>query len=201
MRRYGLKYHVVGGFSFYERAEIKDLISYLKVTLNPDDSISLLRVINTPTRGIGKGTIDTLERLALETGLSLWGALEEALRRQLLPQRALAALKSFQQLIVDAQAILAGTFVEQLEESERVGAGDSPAQTLEAPTSPAAEDSLPEDAAAFDPTEFGNFSFDFGAASSKIEPGEEAGRLHDSRRDAGATEDAGDAAAAKPRPS
>ncbi len=75
MRRYGLKYKVVGGFSFYERAEIKDLISYLKVIQNPDDSISLLRVINTPTRGIGKGTIETLERLALETGLSLWGAI------------------------------------------------------------------------------------------------------------------------------
>ena len=56
MRRYGLKYHVVGGFSFYERAEIKDMISYLKVIHNPDDSISLLRVINTPVRGIGKTT-------------------------------------------------------------------------------------------------------------------------------------------------
>ena len=126
MRRYGLKYHVVGGFSFYERAEIKDMISYLKVIQNPDDSISLLRVINTPTRGIGKGTIETLERLALETGLSLWGALGEAIRRQLLPQRALASLKNFQQLIVDAQAMLSGTFVEQLEESGRVGAGASP---------------------------------------------------------------------------
>src|SRR6202042_3151839 len=61
MRRYGLKYKVVGGFSFYERSEIKDMVSYLKVIHNPDDTISLLRVINTPTRGIGKGTIDTLE--------------------------------------------------------------------------------------------------------------------------------------------
>ena len=67
MRRYQLKYHVVGGFSFYERAEIKDLISYLKVIHNPDDSISLLRTINTPTRGIGKTTIETVERVALET--------------------------------------------------------------------------------------------------------------------------------------
>src|SRR5206468_10060564 len=73
MRRYQLKYHVVGGFSFYERTEIKDMISYLKVIQNPDDTISLLRVINTPTRGIGKTTIETIERLALETGLSLWG--------------------------------------------------------------------------------------------------------------------------------
>src|SRR2546422_9746494 len=111
MRRYQLKYHVVGGFSFYERAEIKDMISYLKVIHNPDDSISLLRVINTPVRGIGKTTIETLERVALETGLSLWGAIGESIRRQLLPQRALLALKGFHDLIEDARAILAGTYV------------------------------------------------------------------------------------------
>src|SRR5208283_1047584 len=116
MRRYGLKYHVVGGFSFYERAEIKDMISYLKAIQNPDDSISLLRVVNTPARGIGKGTIETLERLALETGLSVWGAMGEAVRRQLLPPRALAALKNFQQLIQDARAMREETFVERLEE-------------------------------------------------------------------------------------
>ncbi len=165
MRRYGLKYKVVGGFSFYERAEIKDMISYLKVIQNPDDSISLLRVINTPTRGIGKGTIETIEHLALETGLSLWGAVGEAIRRQLLPQRALAALKSFQQLISDAQAMLSGTFVEQLE-SEHVGADDSPAQVPAAPQTlqAAADNSLPDDAAAFDPNEFENTAFDFGGA-------------------------------------
>jgi len=167
MRRYGLKYKVVGGFSFYERAEIKDMISYLKVIQNPDDSISLLRVINTPTRGIGKGTIDTLERLALETGLSLWGAVGEAIRRQLLPQRALAALKSFQQLILDAQAMLSGTFVEHLQESgeiDRVGAGDLPAQLPGTSQTPPAVEPDPDDAAAFDPTEFENTAFDFGGA-------------------------------------
>ncbi|MGC2793757.1 MAG: UvrD-helicase domain-containing protein, partial [Candidatus Sulfotelmatobacter sp.] len=162
MRRYGLKYKVVGGFSFYERAEIKDMISYLKVIQNPDDSISLLRVINTPTRGIGKGTIETLERLALETGLSMWGAAGEAIRRQLLPPRALAALKNFRQLIVDAQAMLAGTFVERLEESagtETVTRAPSSA-SVEAETEPPAG----EDAAAFDPNEFENTAFDFGGA-------------------------------------
>jgi len=117
MRRYGLKYHVVGGFSFYERAEIKDMLSYLKVIQNPDDSIALLRVINTPARGIGKGTIDTLERLALETGLSLWGAIGEATRRQLLPARAVSALKSFHQLIEDARAMQSGGYVERLLET------------------------------------------------------------------------------------
>jgi DNA helicase II / ATP-dependent DNA helicase PcrA len=163
MRRYGLKYHIVGGFSFYDRSEIKDLISYLKVILNPDDSISLLRVINTPTRGIGKGTIDTLENLALETGLSLWGAVGEAIRRQLLPQRALASLKTFQQLIEDGRAMLAGAFQEQLDQN--VARAPSPAQMPEASQYSAERDKVAdEDATAFDPTEFGNFSFDFGAA-------------------------------------
>jgi DNA helicase-2/ATP-dependent DNA helicase PcrA len=116
LRRYGLKYHVVGGFSFYERAEIKDMISYLKLLHNPDDSIALLRAINTPARGIGKTTVETLERLALETGLSLWSALGEAIRRQLLPARALAAVGGFRELIEDARAMLAGTFAEKIQE-------------------------------------------------------------------------------------
>jgi len=170
MRRYGLKYHVVGGFSFYERSEIKDLISYLKVIQNPDDTISLLRVINTPTRGIGKGTIDTLERLALETGLSLWGAIGEATRRQLLPQRALLSLKNFQQLIEDARAMLAGNFAEQLEEEDNVARAPSPAnagsvaEAIDHIEAESSSNGQPEDATAFDPNEFGNFSFDFGAA-------------------------------------
>jgi DNA helicase-2/ATP-dependent DNA helicase PcrA len=204
MRRYGLKYHVVGGFSFYERSEIKDMISYLKVIHNPDDSISLLRVINTPARGIGKGTIDTLERLALETGLSLWGAIGEAIRRQLLPQRALSSLQSFQQLIEDARAMLAGTFTEQLEqdvarapspaglpESSQSVSGQPPSMVQKVEALPAA--SADEDATAFDPAEFGNFSFDFGAADPEpsgpqIDPIVEAGHLHDSPRDPGATD-------------
>ena len=143
MRRYQLKYHVVGGFSFYERGEIKDMISYLKVIHNPDDSISLLRVINTPVRGIGKTTIETLERVALETGLSLWGAIGESIRRQLLPPRALLALKGFHELIEDARAILAGTYVERLEQTAREP------ESTEAPAAIAVDDQI-----AFDPTIF-----------------------------------------------
>ncbi len=178
MRRYGLKYHVVGGFSFYERAEIKDMISYLKVIQNPDDSISLLRVINTPVRGIGKGTIETLERLALEAGLSLWAAIGEAIRRQLLPARALSSLKSFQRLILDAQAMLAGHFVEELAASadSNVVPAHSPATSeIERQDDPLAmrDDTPPssdaDDATAFDPTEFGNFSFDFAEAESSAD--------------------------------
>jgi DNA helicase II / ATP-dependent DNA helicase PcrA len=165
LRRYGLKYHVVGGFSFYERAEIKDMISYLKVIQNPDDTISLLRVINTPARGIGKGTIDTLERLALETGLSLWGATREAIKRQLLPPRALASLKIFQQLIEDSRAMLYGNFVEQLQQTSAESADPSAEVALATPSAET-EAASAEDATAFDPEEFGNFSFDFGSSES-----------------------------------
>jgi len=189
MRRYQLKYHVVGGFSFYERAEIKDMISYLKVIHNPDDTISLLRVINTPVRGIGKTSIETLERVALETGLSLWGAMGEVIKRQLLPQRALAALKAFLSLIDDGRAILSGTYVERLEEMARAEAESNENAVTEAPDV--------DDDADFNPD---NFSFDFGSieeetsdgnASLEIadaQPGNEvAGRLNDSRQEAGAT--------------
>jgi ATP-dependent DNA helicase UvrD/PcrA len=184
MRRYGLKYHVVGGFSFYERAEIKDMISYLKVILNPDDSISLLRVINTPARGIGKGTIDTLEQLALVSGLSLWGAIGEALQRQLLPPRALASLKSFQQLIEDARAMQGGTFAEQLSESaqnvQELAAGAAVTNQQDATPERDGADRDGDNATAFDPTEFGNFSFDFGAAESESSEPAENNRSLDS---------------------
>jgi DNA helicase-2/ATP-dependent DNA helicase PcrA len=157
MRRYQLKYHVVGGFSFYERAEIKDMISYLKVIHNVDDSISLLRVINTPVRGIGKTTIEVLERVALETGVSLWGAIGAAIRRQLLPARALAALKSFKGLIEDGRAMLAGSYVERLEET----AGEEPQDEVETDVSLVAEDDTD-----FDPD---NLAFDFGSADGEGE--------------------------------
>ena len=68
LRRYAISYTMVGGFSFYDRSEIKDMLSYLKLVQNPNDSVALQRVINTPPRGIGKTTLETVERLALETG-------------------------------------------------------------------------------------------------------------------------------------
>jgi len=166
MRRYQLKYRVVGGFSFYERAEIKDLISYLKVIQNPDDSISLLRVINTPVRGIGKTTIETIERLALETGLSMWGAVGEAITRQLLPARAFAALKSFQALIEDGRAMLAGTFVERVEDAAGAASDESAAELRSAGTGQSPVTTQTDEGTDFDP---GNFSFDF-AASDAADP-------------------------------
>jgi DNA helicase-2/ATP-dependent DNA helicase PcrA len=114
LRRYGIKYTMVGGFSFYERAEIKDVLSYLKLVQNPHDSIALQRVINTPTRGIGKTTLETLERLAIATDTSTYTAISAALRERLLPSRALIALDTFRRMIEDARALLAPDFAEKL---------------------------------------------------------------------------------------
>ncbi len=126
LRRYGIKYTMVGGFSFYDRAEIKDLLSYLKLVANTNDSIALQRVINTPARGIGKTTLETLERIALETGTSTWEAIRRALREKLLPSRALIALDTFRQIIEDAHAMLAPDFAGKLAaDIENVGETDT----------------------------------------------------------------------------
>ncbi|MFN2501015.1 MAG: ATP-dependent helicase [Pyrinomonadaceae bacterium] len=72
LRRMRIEYNIVGGFSFYERAEVKDIIAYLKLAMNPFDDIALLRVINTPPRGIGKTSLDELINQAKSNGASLW---------------------------------------------------------------------------------------------------------------------------------
>jgi DNA helicase II / ATP-dependent DNA helicase PcrA len=159
MRRYQLKYHVVGGFSFYERAEIKDLISYLKLIHNPDDSVSLMRVINSPARGIGKTTMETVERIALETGISLWQAIGEAVERKLLPARALEALKSFRDLIEDARAMAAGAYAKRLEETAVEGKEGEARSELGAHPPPAG---LEEVSVVTGDTEFDPTAFDFG---------------------------------------
>src|SRR6202789_2030092 len=105
---------MVGGFSFYDRAEVKDILSYMKVGQNVDDSVALGRVVNSPPRGIGKTTMETLERMALSTGMSTWDAIGRAIEDKLLPQRALMALSGFRRLIEDARAMLGPGFAEKL---------------------------------------------------------------------------------------
>lgn len=104
LRRYNRKYTVVGGLSFYQRAEIKDALAYLKLLLNPRDGISLLRVINVPARGIGKTTIDQLEKLAAERGITLWEAILASIEEHLLGARAEAALGIFVRMIEELRA-------------------------------------------------------------------------------------------------
>src|SRR5689334_17479500 len=155
LRRYGLKYNVVGGFSFYERAEIKDMISYLKLIQNPDDSIAFLRVVNTPARGIGKSTLEVLERLSLETGVSLWSAMEQAIEQKLLPARAITVLTEFKQIIDDARAMVGGTFVEKLEgetsiRQSAVGSRQEPELDTDGNQSASAQKEPAQDETSFD---------------------------------------------------
>jgi DNA helicase-2/ATP-dependent DNA helicase PcrA len=114
LRRYQIQYHMVGGFSFYDRAEVKDILSYLKLVQNVHDSVALGRVVNSPPRGIGKTTMETLERMALSSGMSTWDAISRAIEDRLLPPRALMALSSFRRLIEDARAMLGREFAEKL---------------------------------------------------------------------------------------
>jgi DNA helicase-2/ATP-dependent DNA helicase PcrA len=159
LRRYQIQYHMVGGFSFYDRAEVKDMIGYLKLVQNPHDSIALARVVNSPPRGIGKTTMETLERIALTTGSSTWDAIERAAENQLLPARALAALGNFRKLIEDARAMLGPqlgepSFAEKLS-ADIAGNSKLEPQNSELNADPAAFD--PATASATDDT-----AFDFG---------------------------------------
>jgi DNA helicase-2/ATP-dependent DNA helicase PcrA len=100
LRRAGLGYNIVGGFSFYERAEVRDVVSYLKLALNPHDSVALMRVVNTPTRGLGKQTLDELDRRAKDYGVSLWEAIGIITEHpEGFSPRAASALKRFQTII------------------------------------------------------------------------------------------------------
>jgi len=101
MRRAGLPYNIVGGFSFYERLEVRDIIAYLKLALNPNDSIALQRVINSPRRGIGKQTVEELDRRAHDCGLSLWETISLVIEKpENLSTRAVSALKSFRRIVL-----------------------------------------------------------------------------------------------------
>ncbi len=100
MRRAGLQYNIIGGFSFYERMEVRDIIAYLKLALNQNDSIALQRVINSPPRGIGKQTIDEIERRAKDYELSLWETIAITIEQPGdLGSRAISALKNFRGIV------------------------------------------------------------------------------------------------------
>jgi len=105
LRRYGRKYNIVGGFSFYQRAEIKDTVAYLKLAASNTDSVSLLRIINTPARGIGRTTVDQIERYARENGLSLWESIGRIIDNQALSTRSQSSLVTFRSLIQELSLV------------------------------------------------------------------------------------------------
>ena len=105
LRRYGRKYNIVGGFSFYQRAEIRDTVAYLKLAASNADSVSLVRVINTPARGIGRTTVEQIEHYSRDHGLSLWDAIERIIDDQQLSTRSQSALVVFRNLIQELSLV------------------------------------------------------------------------------------------------
>jgi len=145
LRRYNISYTMVGGFSFYERAEIKDMLAYLRLVRNPHDSMALARVINVPTRGIGKTALETVERLALETDKSSWDAIAAAIQNRLVPARTLSALDTFRQIIVDAQAMMDPDFAGKLSAdvaAAEAAEGDTDFSFGEEQSAPRAEEAI-----------------------------------------------------------
>lgn len=98
LRRQGIPYNIVGTLKFYERAEIKDIMAYLKLIHNPNDNVSFRRVVNVPRRGVGKSSMDKLEAFAASKGLSLYEALK-FVGTDIIPRGSLAAMNSFRQII------------------------------------------------------------------------------------------------------
>jgi DNA helicase-2/ATP-dependent DNA helicase PcrA len=98
-RRRGLRYQLVGGFSFYNRAEVKDALAYVRLALHPEDDVSLLRVLNVPARGIGKTTVDALRDITQRENLSFWDAME-SLMTSPNASRSVAPLRVFRELVL-----------------------------------------------------------------------------------------------------
>ena len=96
-RRLGIRYRVVGGFSFYQRAEVRDALAYVRLVFHPEDDVALLRVLNTPPRGIGDKSVEALRKVAREHSTSLWNAIPEVARPGV--ARGGAALQGFRVLI------------------------------------------------------------------------------------------------------
>ncbi len=98
LRRAGIKYKVFGGLSFYQRKEIKDVIAYMRLTINPRDEQALVRVINYPKRGIGQTSVEKLLVFADDNNLSVWDAMEQC-HNSSLGKRAVNQIKDFITLI------------------------------------------------------------------------------------------------------
>jgi DNA helicase-2/ATP-dependent DNA helicase PcrA len=104
-RRCGLRYKLVGGFSFYNRAEVKDALAYVRLAMHPEDDISLLRVLNLPPRGIGKTTEDALRETARADESSFCSAIGKIVSGAA-AGRAVAPLRAFEELIGKLQSAL-----------------------------------------------------------------------------------------------
>ena len=98
-----IPYNIVGGLKFYERKEIKDALAYLRLIINPADTVSLLRIINTPRRGIGKTTIDNLLTASQQLNIPLWEIINDETSVNTIAGKAAKKVNQFAQMITDCQ--------------------------------------------------------------------------------------------------
>src|SRR6266851_2175702 len=104
-RRRGVRYKLVGGFSFYKRAEVQDALAYVRLAMHPDDDIAFLRVLNVPPRGIGKTSVEGLRDVARKNSSSLWTSMEDFVTATI-AGRAVAPLRAFMELVARIQSAL-----------------------------------------------------------------------------------------------
>ena len=102
----GIPYRIYGGFRFFERAEIKDVIAYMRLAVSNNDNNSFERIINNPPRGIGEKTKQTLREYSKEKGISLFNSIENIIEESLLTKKACQSLKEFRNIIKNIQSIL-----------------------------------------------------------------------------------------------
>ncbi len=101
--RYGIPYKIVGGIKFYERKEVKDILAYLRVLQNPNDEVSLFRIINTPTRKLGAKTLETVQSFAVRNNLSMFNAMLLAGEIEGLAESKAVAIEKFVKIIKTLQ--------------------------------------------------------------------------------------------------
>jgi DNA helicase II / ATP-dependent DNA helicase PcrA len=123
LRAADMPYQVLGGLRFFERAEVKNLVAYLRLVQNPKSDADLERIINVPTRGIGDKTVDRLRDIAAENTLSLFDAVDVAVRTDQVPTAAKKKLEGFQKLMAALSAEQANLSPSELAEEilERTG--------------------------------------------------------------------------------
>ncbi|MEO8361837.1 MAG: UvrD-helicase domain-containing protein, partial [Vicinamibacteria bacterium] len=100
-----VRYQVVGAVGFYARREVRDVVSYLRLTLNPDDDSAFRRVVNVPPRGVGEQTLSVITSQAQRKGSSMWAALQDVLSSDALPSRTRGALSRFVELVTELQRL------------------------------------------------------------------------------------------------
>lgn len=105
LRRHKIPYNIIGGLKFYDRKEVKDALAYLRLIANPDDTVSLLRIINTPKRGIGQTTINRLIEAAQQLSVPLWEIIGDRASVETFAGRAARAINAFADDIKLIQAI------------------------------------------------------------------------------------------------